>query len=237
MIGARAARLRLPPAVEPLLGAMAFAAGNADVFAFQQFHEIFTSAMTGNTALLGLALGRWHLLAAARSIAAIGGFVTGSAVGTSLHDAGGNVPRPTRFLRLIAAECVLLLLVVVIWPALTRPVYGGPLFVLILLQACAMGIQSAAGRELNQPGITTVVFTSTLTIIAMSMTRAALGRSRKRVIEPATQRQLGALGAYLVGAAVSAILGLISPALLPVPALLAIAIAVSIALLRPQAIG
>jgi hypothetical protein len=57
------------------------------------------------------------------------------------------------------------------------------------------------------------------------------------VIERATRRQLGALGAYIVGAVVSAILGLIGPALLPVPALIAIAIAVSIALLRPRAIG
>lgn len=233
----RAASWRLPPAIEPLLGALAFTAGNADVFAFQQFHEIFTSAMTGNTALLGLALGRGHLLAAARSLAALGGFVSGSVLGTSLHDIGGGVSRPTRFLRLVLAETICLLLVALIWPTLARPVYGWPLFVLILLQAFAMGIQSAAGRELDQPGISTVVFTSTLTIIAMSVTRAVLGRRTRPIIDTPTRRQLGALGAYIVGAALSGILGVVHPGLLPVPALIAIVIAVTIAVTRPKAIG
>ncbi|CAG4910809.1 unnamed protein product [Acidocella sp. C78] len=57
-------------AADLTLAALAFVSGSADIFAFLKFHDVFTSAMTGNTALLGLALGQGHILAAQRSLAA-----------------------------------------------------------------------------------------------------------------------------------------------------------------------
>jgi uncharacterized membrane protein YoaK (UPF0700 family) len=46
------------------LALLGFASGSMDALAFFNLGEVFPSAMTGNTALLGLALGQGHLIAA-----------------------------------------------------------------------------------------------------------------------------------------------------------------------------
>ncbi|OYW11995.1 MAG: DUF1275 family protein, partial [Acidiphilium sp. 37-67-22] len=74
-------------AADLTLAALAFVSGSADIFAFLKFHDVFTSAMTGNTALLGLALGQGHILAAQRSLAALFGFCCGSIAGTIANEA------------------------------------------------------------------------------------------------------------------------------------------------------
>jgi uncharacterized membrane protein YoaK (UPF0700 family) len=70
-------------------------------------------------------------------------------------------------------------------------VYG-----LILLSAAGMGIQSAAARRMNIPGISTVAFTNTLTSIVITATEAVL---RRRAFPFEGIRQLAVFSAYLVG--------------------------------------
>ena len=48
------------------LALLGFASGSMDALAFFNLGEVFPSAMTGNTALLGLALGQGHVIAASR---------------------------------------------------------------------------------------------------------------------------------------------------------------------------
>src|SRR4051812_33987157 len=59
------------------LALMSFASGCADVLSYRELGQVFTSAMTGNIALLGLDLGQGNLPATSRNIAAFAGFLTG----------------------------------------------------------------------------------------------------------------------------------------------------------------
>ena len=52
------------------LALLGFASGSMDALAFFNLGEVFPSAMTGNTALLGLALGQGHVIAASRPFVA-----------------------------------------------------------------------------------------------------------------------------------------------------------------------
>lgn len=215
-------------AADLTLAALAFVSGSADIFAFLKFHDVFTSAMTGNTALLGLALGQGHILAAQRSLAALFGFCCGSIAGTIANEAAARHTRARRLCLLIGAEAACLALVMVLWAITRHPVYGWPLYVMILTGAFAMGLQSIAAREINIPGINTVVVTNTLTLV-MSAVGAALRRALRRrgradasPFSPVVLRQSGMLGIYLGGAALSGLLAETLPGLIAIPALAAI---------------
>ncbi|GAA5263623.1 hypothetical protein ACOSOMT5_P0043 [Acidiphilium sp. MT5] len=213
-----------------IVGALAFAAGSADAFAFHRFHDVFTSAMTGNTALLGIALGQGHLIAASRSLAALGGFSAGATLGTFLADLGAKASGAARLRRLLVLEFFLLLLVALGWAIAPHPLFHAPLYGLILIGAMAMGLQSVAARTIDLPGIPTVVFTTTLTMIMMGITRAITQRVARsdgptRAIPPITARQIGAMGLYVGGAAATALVGLLLPLLAAWTALLAVVIA------------
>ncbi|MBW4033900.1 MAG: DUF1275 domain-containing protein [Proteobacteria bacterium] len=223
----------LTPA-DRIIGALAFAAGSADVFAFLKLHDVFTSAMTGNTALLGLALGRGHLLDAARSLAALAGFAIGSGAATLLHDKTASPAIQVH--RLLLVESVCLIGVAVLWAVLPHPVYHAPLFVLILLAAGAMGVQSVAARAIDLPGIPTVVFTTTLTMIMMGVIRALRPGTPSGGLKPITWRQIGAMSLYLVGAATSAALTNGWPAVIALPPMIAVLLALQTArLVRSRA--
>ncbi len=65
------------------LALLSFAAGAMDALAFFSLGEVFPSAMTGNTALLGLALGQGHLTRASRPFVAFVGFLAGGALASA----------------------------------------------------------------------------------------------------------------------------------------------------------
>jgi starvation-inducible DNA-binding protein len=73
-----------------------------------------------------------------------------------------------------------------------------------LLETSGMGIQSVAARQVGRPGITTVVFTSTLTSIVTSVTEAMLRPPHRLPI--ATKRQIGMFLIYGVGAGICGLL-------------------------------
>lgn len=59
---------------------MSFTSGAMDVIAFMLLGEIFTSAMSGNTALLGVSIGEGKTSSILHAIAAVGGYVAGAAL-------------------------------------------------------------------------------------------------------------------------------------------------------------
>src|SRR6202167_1424953 len=59
-----------------------FTAGLIDVLSFAKLGAIFTSAMTGNLALLGFYAATGAVHSAIKSLSALGAFVVGCAVGT-----------------------------------------------------------------------------------------------------------------------------------------------------------
>src|SRR5258705_1190466 len=77
-----------PPNRDALgLALLSFASGATDVLAFLKLVHLFTSAMTGNTAVLATAIGQGHLAAAGRSLTALVGFAFGVALATVVNAA------------------------------------------------------------------------------------------------------------------------------------------------------
>jgi uncharacterized membrane protein YoaK (UPF0700 family) len=62
------------------IGLLSFTAGSMDAIAFLALGDVFTSAMTGNTVLLGLAIGQGQVSAAMHSLTAFLGYAFGVAL-------------------------------------------------------------------------------------------------------------------------------------------------------------
>ena len=181
------------------LAMLSIGAGSVDAFGFFALGGALPSAMTGNTALLGLALGQGHPAAAAPPLAAGTGFVLGAALASALlHLDLAKLSARRAVAWLLAVEACLLAGFLLAWQFAERPAAGLSLYVLILLGAAGMGIQSVAARQAGRPGVTTVVFTSTLTAIVIAVTDAVLGSPHR--LGFAAKRQIFMFLAYGVGA-------------------------------------
>jgi len=180
---------------------LSFTAGTMDAIAFLALGDVFTSAMSGNTILFGLALGQGHLAAASRSMAAFAGYVFGVA------GAAVTLKAPDRGIRRTLELELLLLAAFAGWwmvragganDGVSHP-YG-----LIILSAIAMGLQGALGRAIGVSGIPTIVITSTLTAIVGGLAERALAREKPLVLA-ARRQQIAAFAAYLVSAIIAGI--------------------------------
>ena len=185
---------------DAILVLLSVAAGGIDALSFYALGA-FTSAMSGNTILLGLALGQGKVKAASSSLFAFAGYILGVAAATPL---GVSAPHaePLRVLRrALLVEAALLVAFAALWAAgVELPVPETLQRGLLVLAGTAMGLQSVTARKLDAPGVNTVVFTSTLTAIVGALADAARYRAR-RPIRPETWRQVAAFLLYLAGAA------------------------------------
>src|SRR5215471_8091182 len=103
------------------LGLMAVAAGSSDALAYLTLGNVFTSAMTGNTVLLCIAVGQGKLAAALQSFAAFGAFAIGAMLAAVLSR--HEEPRasgPPRLMPLFALEIACLTGFVAVWYATAR---------------------------------------------------------------------------------------------------------------------
>ncbi|MGH8274241.1 MAG: YoaK family protein, partial [Gammaproteobacteria bacterium] len=167
--------------------------------------NVLPSAMTGNTALLGLALGQGRLRDAVPFIIAFGAFCGGTAVTTVALNLWRNACSSTRLAsRLLAAEALLLAAFLLFWLLAGRPFGDGARDGLIVLAAFAMGMQGMVARLDNRPGVNTIVFTSTLSAIVGAATLALLRRPHHLAWD--TKRQIGMFAAYFIGALISGLL-------------------------------
>jgi uncharacterized membrane protein YoaK (UPF0700 family) len=180
---------------------LALAAGVTDAFSFLRLGQVFTSAMTGNTALLGMAIGQGRVAAASRSLIALGGFVAGALAGGLGLDRGRGT-RARMWPRLLLAEAVLLFGFFGFWAA--GPGHAPDPF--IVIAAIAMGLQSVAARDMNIPGIMTTFFTGTLTALIINLTGSPDRRVPSATARIDTARQVTAFLWYLLGAAAAAAL-------------------------------
>ncbi|MFY9657084.1 MAG: YoaK family protein [Methylocystis sp.] len=191
--------------VDVALALLSFAAGAMDALAFFSLGEVFPSAMTGNTALLGLAIGQGHLTRASRPFVAFVGFLAGGALASaSLETRLRAFAQPQAVWRLLALEACLLAIFALAWALIDRPIADVAVYPLIVAASAAMGIQSVAARLLGRPGITTVVFTSTLTSIVATTTQALLRPPRRLPL--AASRQIGMFLIYGLGAGICGLL-------------------------------
>jgi len=143
----------------PLL-LLSVASGAMDAIAFLGLGGVLTSAMTGNTALLGIAVGRGDVAGAVGSLIALAAFICGIAAAELISG------RPRR---LYALEIALALAFAAIWQWAFRT------HVLIALSALAMGVQGVAARRTIRFGITTIVFTTPLLRIVRTAVRHLTG--------------------------------------------------------------
>lgn len=75
---------------------------------FLKLEDVFTSSMTGNTALLAIVIGRGQMLAASRSLTALLGFMLGAALATHVYSPGHGKQNARRTIRhLLLLELVL----------------------------------------------------------------------------------------------------------------------------------
>ena len=191
----------------PGMAFLAISSGSSDVIAFLVLGHVFASAMTGNTALLGIALSDGNLIAASQPASALLGFVAGAAFASVIHNPVAPSARQTTIVRtLLLFEACCLVAFALVWEAAGHPVGGAVHYVLILLCSFGMGIQGIAAKRINAPGVNTIVFTSTLVAIVLSVTEILLGRVDNSVIRSATKRQIAVFGAYGAGALLAGLL-------------------------------
>ena len=165
-----------------MLLALTWAAGNVDAIGYLGLGRVFTANMTGNTVLLGLHLGQEQGAAALRALLALVGFGIGLAVGALVVERIRSAePWPPAVTWALALEGAMLAVFAVgtYLTASLREVVEAQ--ALIAVSAIAMGIQSAAVRRLNVPGIATTYVTGTLTTAVTSL----VARSRAASPPPA----------------------------------------------------
>ena len=192
-----------------LAAALTFGTGAMDVAGITRLGGVFSSVMTGNLVLLGLAAARLSGELAAHTALAFAGYVTGAAVGTWI----AGPPRPREQTWPVAVTLTLVVELAVLgvfstgWELTHGQPTGGPQLVLVVVATLGMGLQSAAVRALGTT-VSTTYLTGTLTGVVASL----VATHRPRHID---HRGVAVLTAVVAGAAVGGVLILTAPAVLP----------------------
>ena len=137
----------------------AFLAGATDVYGLSVLRDLYVSFMSGNTTMLGVALGNGNWRQSASIAALIGLFVAGAAAGTVLGRLGGR-----RHAALVAAAVAITLAA----PSL-RPAWNVAPLVL------AMGALNAAITKVGEMSVSLTYVTGTLVKLGQGLGRAMCG--------------------------------------------------------------
>ena len=192
-----------------LAAALACGTGAVDVASVTRLGGVFSSVMTGNLVLLGLAAARLSGELAAHTAVAFAGYVTGAALGTWI----AGPPRLGEQTWPVAVTLTLLVELAVMggfsagWEFTHAQPTGGPQLVLLAVAALGMGLQSAAVRGLGT-AVSTTYLTGTLTGVVASL----VATQRPRHLD---HRGVAVVTAVAVGAAAGGVLILTAPAILP----------------------
>lgn len=188
---------------------LTFASGASDVASFTRLGGVFTSVMTGNMVMFGLSLARGSVPLAAHTAASFAGYVLGVGAGTRIawyHSSRRAARRPDdhddrwppHITLALLAEFTLIIGVVAGWEATgTRP-DGAAQFVILVLAAAAMGIQSSAVNQMGLGNVSTTYLTGTLTGLVTAVVRPDGTRPGLR--------RVGVLAGLLLGAALAGLL-------------------------------
>lgn len=207
-----------------LLVVLTLTTGAVDAVTFVRLGQVFSSVITGNLALLGIAAGRQDAALAQNAGLALAGYAAGVMLGgliAGTHQPGQPV-WPGRVSYALAAETGLLAAFSGEWLATGGHPGGGSRLALLLLAAAAMGLQSATIRRLGQ--ISTTYLTSTLTAL---FTGLAL-----RQMPEGTGRSAAILVTAVAGAALGTLAALNAPDWVPAAVLIPIAVVLTGALAR-----
>ncbi|HXW35179.1 MAG TPA: YoaK family protein [Acidimicrobiales bacterium] len=191
-----------------LIVLLTVATGATDAIGFIRLGGVFTSVMTANMVLLGISGVRKDGSLALHSGTALIGFVVGSWLGALV--AGPRTQQqgiwPRRISAALAVELGAFVFFGIWWEASAGHPSGNATYVLIAVNALALGIQSGAVLRFGITGMSTTYLTGTLTQI---MSGLAL---RKRHIPT---RSLAVMLALVTGAALGALLVIEAPRAAP----------------------
>ena len=204
-----------------LVGLLTFASGGVDAVTLMVLGGAFTSVITGNLIFFGRAVGTSSPGLALHSVLAVGGYVTGVAVGSALaHRGEPPVPAagwPRRATVVLAAECVVLLTVNVAWVGYHARPPAPAVDLLLVATALALGMQGAAARAIAGTPSTTYM-TGALTVLV-----EALSTGRRQGVDASAVVGLLTL---MVGAACGALLVTYARPCALLPPLVAVALVV-----------
>ena len=207
----RALRLR-----QTLVVTLAVVSGATDAIGLLVLGGAFTSVMTGNMVLLGVAASSADGTLAASSGFAILAFCAGAALGARLAGSAQKSdrvwPRPVTVG--LAVELVFVAGYAVGWWVTDGSPAPGVALAMLLSTALALGIQSSTVQRFGVSGMSTTYLTGTLTTVVI---RLASGRGVREV-----WHSVEILLGLVVGAAAGAALVLLAPMLAPALQLLAL---------------
>ena len=188
---------------------LSLAAGSADAAGYLTLGHVFTSNMTGNVVLLGIAIGQGHPGDTARSLFVLVLFMLGFALGVRLDRGIRQGDWPRLAARLIRLEKIALLLFALGWTFVPRDVVAIQ-YALLALLAVAMGLQSAVMNRLHAPGVGTTAITTTISALVSGLVSLAVP-GLAGTDGSAIRFQAGVLFLYCLGAAISGLLFVHNP--------------------------
>ena len=207
--------------------ALTFTSGAMDVASYTRLGDVFTSVMTGNIVLWGLAAARGSLTLASHTAVSIAGYIVGVAWGTWIGHFGGRAGSVSRSgegrasgLRsgarwTLLAELTFLSGLTVGWEVTGARPTGWALFCLLATAAAAMGLQSSAVNQMSLTDVSTTFLTGTLTGLVSSL--VSPGQAT-----PNGLRRFGVLIGLVAGAGLSGLLVATAAAAVPVLPLTAV---------------
>ena len=203
-----------------LLVLLALNSGATDAIGFISLGGAFTSVMTGNMILLGVAVPNGDGALALRSGLAIVLFMVGAFLGARI----ARTPQPedgvwpVRVTVALAVELAIFLGVAVGWWLTGGHPIGGVQPVLLGASSVALGVQSSAILRFGVSGLSTTYMTGTLTTVVSAL---AYGRHPRNIV-PSAQILAGLVG----GALLAALLIRVAP--LAVPGLQIVAVGAAV---------
>ena len=193
--------------------------GAVNAVSFLALGKVFSSIITGNLVLLGVAVTTHSSAEAIHASLAIAGYAAGILIGAPL--AARSSPQvgawPASVTATLGAELVVLAGFCAGWELSDGSPHDGGQLALLIVAAAAMGMQSAAVRRLGH--MSSTYLTSTLL--------AVLAGLATRTRPEGLGRSLGALAAIVVGALAGGMLARSAYAWLPVAVLLPLGVVVA----------
>lgn len=204
-----------------LVVTLALTTGAVDAVTYERLGRVFSSVITGNLALLGIAVGRHEGSLALNGGLALFGYGLGVLVGRAVV---GEAPKdrrvwPVRSTVALIAELAVLGAFSAVWLTTSGNPAGVIRLTLISVAASAMGMQSSAVRQVGQ--MSSTYLTSTLTGMMEALAILRWPSDAKR--------RIGVLLALIVGAGLGSSAALAAAPLLPVAILLPLAFVIACA--------
>jgi uncharacterized membrane protein YoaK (UPF0700 family) len=148
---------------------LSIVAGSADAAGFLGLGHVFTSNMTGNLVLLGIAVGEHQWPQALKTLFVLLTFAFGVILGSRLVSNLPDLAWKNVLVRILTCEVCLIFAFAMLWANDALRNLPPHFYSLILFLTVAMGMQSAAMSRLMIAGVTNTAITGTLTNLCVGI--------------------------------------------------------------------